>query len=242
MLNGEAISLWFGGLAALQNVSFQIKSGEIVGLLGPNGSGKSSLFHVISGVYKPSGGTLVFEGRDLNRLPPHRRVHLGIGRTFQIVRPFAALNVAQTVLGGALFGQPGCSLATAQQKTIAILKLFDLEQNAETRAQDLPLFKRKQLEIARAVATTPRLLLLDEVFAGLTPTEIDEAMKLVQRLRDEWQMTIMMVEHIVRAALQVSDRVIVLNEGKKLFDGLPAAMRQDPAVIAVYLGSNPEHA
>jgi branched-chain amino acid transport system ATP-binding protein len=242
MLSGEGISLWFGGLAALRSVSFQINAGEIVGLLGPNGSGKSSLFHVISGIYHPSSGSLVFAGHDLQRVSPHRRVHLGIGRTFQTVRPFAALNVAQTVLGGALFGQPGRSLPDAQHETQAILRLLDLEQDAQTRAHNLPLVKRKRLEIARALATAPRLLLLDEVFAGLTPTEIDAAMHLVRRVRDEQQITIVMVEHIIRAARQVCDRVIVLHEGQTLFDGTPAAMRHDPAVIAVYLGNEPDHA
>jgi branched-chain amino acid transport system ATP-binding protein len=236
MLRGEGVTLHFGGLAALSNVDFHVDAGEIVGLLGPNGSGKSSLFNVISGLYRPTQGVVTFLGRDLRTLRPHQIAHLGVGRTFQIVRPFAELTTLQNVMGSALFGQQLTRVAEAERRALEMLEFVGLIGHTHRPVRDLPLMVKKRLEIARALATGPKLLLLDEVFAGLNPAEIDNAVALIFRIRDELGITVFMVEHVMKAAMRACDRIIVLSQGKKIAEGSPQTIARDPAVLQVYLG------
>lgn len=236
MLCGRGVSLSFGGLAALRDVDFDVHAGEIVGLLGPNGSGKSSLFNLISGLRRPTGGRLTFLGHNICRLPPHRITHLGVGRTFQLVRPFPALNVLHNVMGSALFGQQLRSRVAAERVAHEVLALVELTAYAEQAVADVPLVIKKRLEVARALATGPRLLLLDEVFSGLNPVEIAGAIQLIFRIRDELGITVLMIEHVMPAVMHTCERVIVLSGGQKVSEGPPKAVVHDPVVRLVYLG------
>ncbi len=233
MLEVRGVTVDFQGLRAVDDATFRIAEGQVVGLIGPNGAGKTTLFNTVSGMVRPSAGTVVFQGRDLGRLDAADRSHLGIGRTFQIVKPFGGLSVRDNVLVGAL--TRGQSVAEARRTADATLGRLNLANLADARAASLPLALRKRLEVARALATGPRLLLLDEIMGGLNPTEVNETLDLIRALNAEG-MTFLVIEHNMHAIMRIAERVLVLNQGRLIAEGPPSAVTRDPHVIAVYLG------
>jgi branched-chain amino acid transport system ATP-binding protein len=240
LLEVHGVARRFGGVQALQDVSLEVEAGQLVGLIGPNGAGKTTLFNVISGLIRPDTGRVRFGGRDLAGLPPHAVCHAGIARTFQIVQPFSRLTVLENVAAGHLFGRQGRSgrgsRAEAEARAGELLGYGRLEAKATHPAGTLTLSERKRLEMVRALATGPDLLLLDEVLAGLTAQETDEMTAIVRRLRRELGLAVLLIEHNVRAVLALSERVVVLNHGTVIAQGEPAAVARDPAVVAAYLG------
>jgi branched-chain amino acid transport system ATP-binding protein len=238
LLELRQVSRSFGGLTAVKSVDLRVDSGEIVGLIGPNGAGKTTLFNLITGTFRPNRGTIVFEGRDITGLAPHARCRLGIARTFQLVRPFPNLTVLDNVAVGSVYGrQPAASRRAAEMAARETLGLLGLSDRAHQLARSLTLVDRKRLELARALATRPKLLLLDELLAGLNPSEVMAAMDLVRGIRDSG-VTIVMVEHLVKALFGVSDRVAVLSAGEKISEGTPNRVAQDPRVVDAYLGTD----
>lgn len=238
LLELKQVSRAFGGLMAVKSVDLAVAEGEILGLIGPNGAGKTTLFNLITGAYLPNRGTILFEGRDITRLAPHARCKLGIARTFQLVRPFPNLTVLDNVAIGAVYGrEPASSRKNAEATALQTLEVLSLHTKAQQLARSLTLVDRKRLELARALATHPRLLLLDELLAGLNPSEVVVAMEMVRHIRDSG-ITIVMVEHLVKALFGVSDRVAVLSAGEKLSEGKPEVVAQDPRVIDAYLGTD----
>jgi len=236
LLDVERVSKGFGGVRAVSDVSFTLADGELVGIMGPNGSGKTTLFNLIAGALAPDGGRIRLRGHDIAGLAPHRICARGVARTFQLVRPFAGLTALENVLVGRLYGRAATTRAEAVTEAARLLALVGLEGRAETPAARLTLIDRKRLELARALATEPQLLLLDEFMAGLNPAETATAMALVRRLVDGG-LTVLMVEHIVWALMDLARRIIVLSAGEKIAEGPPEAVAADPAVVDVYLGS-----
>jgi branched-chain amino acid transport system ATP-binding protein len=224
----------FGGVRALHDVSFSLAEGELVGVMGPNGSGKTTLFNVITGALVPDDGRVVLDGHSLVGLPAHRVCARGVARTFQLVRPFPGLSALDNVRVGLLYGRarPTGPIAPEAER---LLTLVGLHGRGAIPAASLTLVDRKRLELARALATRPRVLLLDEFMAGLNPTETETAMRLIRRLREEG-VTLLMVEHIVWALMDLADRLVVLSAGEKIAEGAPGAVAADPTVIDVYLG------
>jgi branched-chain amino acid transport system ATP-binding protein len=238
LLELSGVSRSFGGLAAVKSITLQVDAGEIVGLIGPNGAGKTTLFNLITGTFLPNSGMIVFDGRDITRLAPHARCKLGIARTFQLVRPFPNLSVLDNVAVGSIYGrQPATSRRAAEAAARQTLELLGLGDRVHQVARTLTLVDRKRLELARALATHPRLLLLDELLAGLHPSEVIAAMDLVRGIRDSG-VTIVMVEHLVKALFGVSDRVAVLSAGEKIAEGRPDVVAQDARVVDAYLGAD----
>ena len=227
----------YAGVVAVQNISFEIYPGEIVGLIGPNGAGKTTLINMITGTATPTHGTIQFEGETLNGLRPHTICQKGIARTFQIVRPFANLTVIENVAVGAMFGAAGRNrtAADAFRRAEEVLGMVQLAGRKDDPAESLTIAGRKRLELAKALAMDPRLLLLDEVMAGLRAAEIDEAVELIRAI-SRLGVTILVIEHVMKAILNVCQRVIVLDYGKKIAEGTPFEVTSDPAVIAAYLG------
>jgi len=227
------VSRFFGGLSALTNVSFEISKGDIVGLIGPNGAGKTTLFNVVNGFYKPSKGEVFFRGRTISGLKPHQICQKGIARTFQVVKPLQRLSVFDNVLASAFLRTAG--RGEAAKLALDILQFTGLFEERDTISKGLPLGMRKRLEIARALATQPELLLLDESFAGLNPTELNESIQIIRRIREKG-ITIMIIEHHMKVIMSISDRIVVLNYGEKIAEGTPQEIRHSPLVVEAYLG------
>lgn len=236
ILEAKGLNKHFGGLAATSGVDLDVRQGEILGLIGPNGAGKTTLFNLLSGALKPDSGAIRFKGTDLTGYKPHQISRMGIARTFQSVKIFSRMSVFNNVLLGQLFGT-GHSTASglARQQTSEILDFVELSHLRDSRAMDLILANQKRLEVARALATNPDLLLLDEVMAGLTPTETAEAMELVKKIRDK-KVTVVMIEHVMKAIMSICDRIVVLHHGVKIAEGTPGEIVRDKTVIEVYLG------
>lgn len=223
----------FGGLRAVDTLSLSIEEGQILGLIGPNGAGKSTAFNCIAGVYAPTGGEIYFAGEKINRIKPWNLCKKGLARTFQIVKPFSSKSVLYNVMVGSFVNTDKTSVA--EEKALNVLKLLQFEDKKDERAGNLTIAERKRLEIARALATEPKLLLFDEVMAGLRPAEVDEMVQIIQNLRDQG-ITIFVIEHIMRAIMTLSDRIVVIHFGKKIAEGSPQEVASDDNVIKAYLG------
>lgn len=235
ILKLRGVSKRFGGLQAVKDVSFHIDGNEIVGLIGPNGAGKTTIFNLISGVYRPDAGQIFVLDRPVTGLPPHRIAQLGVARTHQVVRPLQELTVLENVMVGASFGQHQHRLGKAHEIAEEALKKVGLERKADSLAGSLNMAEKKRLEVARALAAEPRLLLLDEVLAGLNPTEVQEMVEVIRSLRRE-DLAILIIEHVMTAIMSLSDRIIVLDQGKVIAEGSPQEVAEDPAVQEAYLG------
>jgi branched-chain amino acid transport system ATP-binding protein len=236
LLKIERLSKSFGGLKAVDDVTFDVNEGEIVGLIGPNGSGKTTTLNLLTGFLKPDSGTVTFQGRNITGYARSNMCPTGIARTFQLVKPFLGFTALQNVMVGRVYGRESTQdLKRAAEESKTSLERVGLADKANVLAKDLTLMQRKRLELARALAAKPQLLLLDELMAGLNLGEADEACKLILKIRDS-KITILIVEHIVKAICTVSDRVVVLNMGAKIAEGPPMEIINNPQVIDVYLG------
>jgi branched-chain amino acid transport system ATP-binding protein len=226
----------FGGLAAVRDVGFTVGDGEILGIIGPNGSGKTTVFNLITGFLLPDAGSVRLAGDAIGGLKPHMVARKGVARTFQLVRPFRHLSALDNVMIGSLFGRARTGHHAAERDAREVLAVVGLADHGGTTARALTLPNRKRLELARALAARPRLLLLDEYMAGLNASEVDAAMAMLRRVRDGG-VAIVMIEHIVRAVMRLSDRIVVMNAGRVIAQGTPDAVRRDPLVIEAYLGA-----
>jgi len=236
ILEGCGVTKYFGGLAAVFDMDFRVEQGEVVGLIGPNGAGKTTLFNLISAALSPKSGTIRFKGTDITGLKPYRICRMGMARTFQTVKVFPNMAVLQNVLIGSYFGMwPRTSSSEASARALDILGFVGLSRVKDTPARDLTLANQKRLEVARALATHPELLLLDEIMAGLNPTEVSEAMDLIVRIRAKG-ITVLMIEHVMKAIMSLCDRIMVLHHGQKLAEGRPQEIAASEEVIKVYLG------
>jgi branched-chain amino acid transport system ATP-binding protein len=234
----ETLSKRFGGLVVIHDLSFSVGEGEILGVIGPNGSGKTTLFNLITGFLRADSGRIRFLGHDMVNKKPSSICKLGITRTFQLVKPFVRLSVLENVMAGRAYGrEPARNLKQARREAMEILDLVHLGGKKDLAAAHLQLIDRKRLEIARALATKPNLLLLDEVFAGLNPAEVEEALRLVTTIK-KLGITLMIVEHVLKVILEVSHRVLVLSSGIKIYEGRPQEAIRDQKVVEAYLGED----
>ena len=240
VLEVRGLSKRFRGLQAVDDVSFAVPQGGIVALIGPNGAGKTTTFNLIAGVFAPDSGSVLLDGADITGLRPDRACRAGIARTFQLVRPFGALTVLENVIVGAL--KATSDMAVARSAALGILERLGLAAKADIAASSLTLPERKRLETARALATRPKILLLDEVMAGLRPTEIDAMVRLFADLARETGLAILLTEHVMRAVMALSHHVVVLHHGQKICEGKPEQVARDPQVLNCYLGTAAQNA
>ena len=235
VITGKGVTKRFGGMIAVSDIDFELRKGEILGLIGPNGAGKTTLFNCISAFIKADEGVITFNDKQINKLSPDRICNLGIARTFQTARNFPDMSMRDNVRMGALFGKSRTSYEEADAITDKTISFTGLDQYADVNVTDMPLVLQKRLEVARALATRPSVLLLDEMMAGLNPTEVDEAMALVFRIRESG-ITVLMIEHVMKAIMAICDRIIVLHHGVLIAEGTPDQIANDPQVIEIYLG------
>jgi branched-chain amino acid transport system ATP-binding protein len=236
ILEGEKVTKHFGGLAAVNRVDFDIRQGEVVGLIGPNGAGKTTLFNLISGLLPTTEGEIRYKGKKISGLKPHQICRKGVARTFQSSKLFAGMTAFENVFAASLFGtKRAISIPDAETEAMELLEFVELSPVRAMLAKDLSIGSRKQLEVARALATKPNLLMFDEVMAGLNPAEVAQAMELITKIQNKG-ITIFMIEHVMKAIMSVCDRIIVLNHGSKIAEGTPEEVATNPTVVEVYLG------
>jgi branched-chain amino acid transport system ATP-binding protein len=235
ILSVKGITKRFGGLIALNDVSFDVRKGEVVGLMGPNGAGKTTLLNVVAGEYAPDAGAITFKGQDITGCPPHRACHLGMARTFQIPQPFVSLTARENLMVSAVFGRQ-LKRGTADIEYDKIFDLVGLSEKKETLAGDLPILSLKKLELARALARNPELLLLDEVAAGITEVEIPRVLATIQEIR-RMGITVIIIEHVIKVLVNVVDRIVVIDKGVKIAEDAPMAVMNDCKVMEAYFGA-----
>lgn len=234
LLQVEEVTKRFGGLTAVNQVSMHVKQGETVGLIGANGAGKTTLFNLIAGAYHVTSGRILFEGKEIQNMPSHKLARIGIARTYQIVKPFSNLTMLENTMVGAL--QKHSRVEEARRKAEEVLELVEMGDRKNVRGENLNLPELKRMEVARALATEPKILLLDEVMAGLNPTDSGRGINLIRKIGKESGLTIIIIEHVMKAVMTLSDRVYVLNQGCLIADGSPEEVTADPEVIKSYLG------
>lgn len=233
LLEAKNVSMFFGGLAAISDVSFEVKEGEILGLIGPNGAGKTTMFNVVNGFYKPTKGEVFFKDKKISGLKPNQICKLGIARTFQVVKPLQRMSVLDNVIASAFLRVK--SRDRAEEIALETIKFAGLYDDRDVISKGIPLGKRKKLEIARALATQPELVLLDESFAGLNPHELDESIEIIKKIKARG-ITIMIIEHHMKVIMSISDRIVVLNYGQRIAEGTPQEIANNPFVVEAYLG------